>query len=141
MIVFKYQPMQAKIFPVSKKNNTQCAKNLLNIKTELSFTYKVNSVESFIEKNNLCVICYCKNKQEKQRIFPMFLSLYSNCLSKAKMSFTVNSIFANVPPHKFICCYFKLYWLAPWIVEFSNIKKTVFRWSKKVFRWRKMKSF
>jgi len=41
MIVFKYQPMQAKIFPVSKKNNTQCAKNLLNIKTELSFTYKV----------------------------------------------------------------------------------------------------
>jgi len=41
MIVFKYQPMQAKIFPVSKKNNTQCVKNLLNIKTELSFTYKV----------------------------------------------------------------------------------------------------
>ena len=59
MIVFKYQPTQAKIFPVSKKH-TVC-KESFEHQNKIVFHSYSNSVESFIEKNNLCVICY-KNK-------------------------------------------------------------------------------
>ena len=65
MIVFKYQPTQAKIFPVSKKH-TVC-KESFEHQNKIVFHSYSNSVESFIEKKkSMCNLLQKQIKKSKK---------------------------------------------------------------------------